>query len=63
MCTHTFHSKGTKRIFVKARFGNKGWNWFNAINDENNVKCFSRWIGKQEFWFCKWKAESEDLIR
>ena len=62
MCTHTFHSEETKKIFFKAHFGKKSRDWFGATNDEDNVKCVSTWIGEHDFWFCHWTAESEDLI-
>ena len=62
MCTHTFHSEETKKIFFKAHFGKKSHNWFNATNDGDDVKCVSTWIGEQDFWFCHWTAENEDLI-
>ena len=62
ICTHTFHSEETKKVFFKAHHEKKSRDWFNAINDKANVKCVSTWIGDQDFWFCHWKAESEDLI-
>ena len=62
MCTHTFHSEETKKLFFKAHSGKKSQDWFNATNDDDNVKCISTWIGDQDFWFCHWKAESEELI-
>ena len=62
MCTHTFHSEETKKLFFKAHVGKKSRDWFNAINDNDEVKCVSTWIGEQDFWFCHWMAESEDLI-
>ena len=37
MCTHTFHSEETKKIFFKAHFGKKIRDWFSATNDEENV--------------------------
>ena len=60
MCTHIPFGE-TKKIFFK-QFGKKSRDWFNATNDEDNVKCVSTWIGEQDFWFCHWTAESEDLI-
>ena len=62
MCTHTFHSDETKKLFFKAHFGKKSRDWFNAINDNDEVKCISTWIGDQDFWFCHWIAESENQI-
>ena len=62
MCTHTFHSEETKKILFKAHFGKKSQDWFNATNDQDDVKCVSTWIGEQDFWFCHRTAESEDLI-
>ena len=44
ICTHTFHSEETKKIFFKAHFGKKSRDWFSATNDEDDVKCISTWI-------------------
>ena len=44
------------KIFFKAHLGKKSQDWFNATNDQDNVKCISTWIGSQDFWFCHWTA-------
>ena len=55
MCTHTFHSEETKKIFFKAHFGKKSRHWFSATNDEDSVKCVSTWIGECDFIHKNWK--------
>jgi hypothetical protein len=62
MCTHTFHSEETKKQFFAFHKGKKSADWFKPINNEDSVQCLSTWIGDQDFWFCHWFAESEDLI-
>ena len=62
ICTHTFHSEETKKIFFEFHAGKKSGDWFSATNDDENVKCISTWIGNQDFWFCHWMADNEELI-
>ena len=62
LCELTHSIRKKRKIFFKAHFGKKSRDWFNATNDEDNVKCVSTWIGEQDFWFYHWTAESEDLI-
>ena len=62
MCTHTFHSEETKKQFFVFHKGKKSEDWFKPINNEDSVQCLSTWIGDQDFWFCHWVAESEELI-
>ena len=62
MCTHTFHSEETKKQFFSFHKGKKSEDWFKPINNDDSVQCLSTWIGDQDFWFCHWVAESEDLI-
>ena len=52
MCTQTIHSEETKIKFFKAHFEKKSWDWFGATNDEDSVKCVSKWIQEHGFWFC-----------
>lgn len=41
MFTDIVHSDETIKIFFKADFGKKSRDWFNATNDEDNIKCVS----------------------
>jgi len=61
MCTHTFHSSQTREQFFKIYKGKTSRDWFSPIND-SQVKCLSTWVGEQDFWFCHWVAEKEELI-
>ena len=63
IATHTFNSDKAKKEymkFIKHRKSNK--DWFENIPKRDDAELYQLFIGKADFFFCHWHAESENAI-
>ena len=67
LATHTFHSDKIKKEYYRSIKSRKNNDWFAEINNPDHplhdkAKVFQVFIGREEFFFCHWYAESEQVI-
>ena len=63
IATHTFHSDKVKRN-IWSLLGNekKNADWFENVPKREDAQLHQLFIGKADFFFCHWYAESENAI-
>ena len=61
ICTYTFHSEKAKKAYFEYNNYITSKHWFNSVKREK-VKCVQHWLEDQDFLFCHWIADSENLI-
>ena len=67
LATHTFHSDEKRKLYTKRIKGRKNDEWVSMMNDPSNpfherARVVQVFIGKADFFFCHWYAESEQAI-
>ena len=67
LATHTYHSDEKKKEFLKRIKGRTNDMWVDRMNDPQNpfhekARVIQMFIGKADFFFCNWCAESEQAI-
>ena len=67
LATHTFHSDEKRKQYIKRIKGRKNDVWVSIMNDPSNpfherARVVQVFIGKADFFFCHWYAESEQVI-
>ena len=67
LATHTFHSDEKRKQYMKRIKGRKNDEWVSMMNDPSNpfherARVVQVFIGKADFFFCHWYAESEHAI-
>ncbi len=67
LATHTYHSNEKKKEFLKRTKGRTNDMWVDRMNDPQNsfherARVVQIFMGKADFFFCNWYAESEQTI-
>ena len=67
LATHTFNSDAKKKELLKRIKGRPNDVWVSMMNDPSNpfherARVVQVFIGKADFFFCHWYAESESAI-
>ena len=67
LATHTFLSDEKKKEFLKRIKGRTNDMWVDRMNDPQNsfherARVVQIFMGKADFFFCNWYAESEQTI-
>ena len=67
LATHTFNSDAKKKELLKRIKGRPNDVWVSMMNDPSNpfherARVVQVFIGKADFFFCHWYAESEQVI-
>ena len=63
IATHTFHSDKVKKEYLKfVKHRKKNADWFENVPKRENAQLHQLFIGKADFFFCHWYAESEQVI-
>ena len=63
IATHTFHSDKVKKEYFKfVKHRKKNAEWFENVPKKENAQLHQLFIGKEDFFFCHWYAESENAI-
>ena len=67
LATHTFHSDKIKKEYYRSIKSRKNNDWFADINNPDHplherAKVVQVFIGREDFFFCHWYAESEEAI-
>ena len=67
LATHTFHSDKIKKEYYRSIKSRKNNDWFAEINNPDHplhekAKVVQVFIGREDFFFCHWYAESEQVI-
>mgnify|MGYP001329250922 CR=1 FL=1 len=67
LATHTFHSDKIKKEYYRTIKSRKNDDWFAEINNPDHplhdkAKVIQVFIGREDFFFCHWYAESEQVI-
>ena len=63
IATHTFHSDKVKKEYLKfVKHRKKNAEWFENVPKRGNAQLHQLFIGKADFFFCHWYAESESAI-
>ena len=63
MAIHTFHSDEMKRAFFRGLHKSEltDFQWRDGYIFEK-CQCTGTWVGDDDFFFCHWYAESEQVI-
>ena len=67
LATHTYHSDEKKKEFLKRIKGRTNEMWVERMNNPTNsfherARVVQIFMGKADFFFCNWYAESEQTI-
>ena len=63
IATHTFHSDKVKKEYLKfVKQRKKNADWFENVPKREDAQLHQLFIGKADFFFCHWYAESEQAI-
>ena len=61
MCTHTWSNPDTVKDIIKQQGEMTDKEFFAGLKSEK-AETLQHWMGKDDFFFCHWYAESEDAI-
>ena len=61
MATHTWTSKEARDKVIEMNSGMTEEEFFSGLKTEK-AETLQHWMGKDDFFFCHWYAESEDAI-
>tara|TARA_B100000989_G_scaffold8961_1_gene6132 strand:- start:1137 stop:1460 length:324 start_codon:yes stop_codon:yes gene_type:complete len=61
MATHTWTSKEARDKVIEMNSGMTEEEFFSSLKTEK-AETLQHWMGKDDFFFCHWYAESEDAI-
>ena len=63
IATHTFHSDKVKKEYLKfVKHRKKNVDWFENVPKREDAQLLQLFIGRADFFFCHWYAESENTI-
>ena len=63
IATHTFNSDKAKKEYMKfVKHRKRNVQWFENVPKIDDAKLYQLFIGKADFFFCHWFAESESAI-
>jgi|TARA_B110000495_G_scaffold189440_1_gene190510 hypothetical protein len=61
MCTHTWATTEAEKAFLENTKGMTDRQLFEGISTKN-AELLQHWMGKEDFFYCHWYAESEEAI-
>ena len=61
MATHTWTSNEARDKVIEMNSGMTEEEFFSGLKTEK-AETLQHWMGKDDFFFCHWYAESEDAI-
>jgi|TARA_B100001093_G_scaffold174367_1_gene167197 hypothetical protein len=61
MCTHTWSSDEARIAFFEQSAGLTDRQLFEGMRTDS-AELLANWMGKEDFFYCHWLAESEDAI-
>ena len=61
ICTHTWNDPESKKTVLANTKGMTDNDFFAALKSDR-AETLQHWMGKADFFFCHWYAESEDAI-
>ena len=61
ICTHTWNDTESRKIVIENTKGMTDHDFFTALKSDK-AETLQHWMGKEDFFFCHWYAESEDAI-
>ena len=61
MATHTWTSNEARDKVIEMNSGMTEEEFFSGLKTEK-AETLQHWMGKDDFFFCHWYAESEDTI-
>jgi len=61
ICTHTCHSAESRKTLLDSTLNLTDREFFSGIGTEK-AELLQHWMGKEDFFFCHWYAESEEAI-
>jgi hypothetical protein len=61
ICTHTWNNPESRKTVIENTKGMTDKMFFEALKSEK-AETLQHWMGKDDFFFCHWYAESEEAI-
>ena len=61
ICTHTWNDPESRKTVIESTKGMTDHDFFTALKSDK-AETLQHWMGKEDFFFCHWYAESEDAI-
>ena len=61
ICTHTWNNPESRKTVIENTKGMTDKMFFAALRSEK-AETLQHWMGKDDFFFCHWYAESEEAI-
>ena len=61
ICTHTWNDPESRKTVIENTRGMTDHDFFTALKSDK-AETLQHWMGKEDFFFCHWYAESEDAI-
>jgi len=61
ICTHTWNNPESRKTVIENTKGMTDKMFFVALRSEK-AETLQHWMGKDDFFFCHWYAESEEAI-
>jgi len=61
MCTHTWASEEARVAFFEQSAGMTDRQLFDGMQTDR-AELLANWMGKEDFFYCHWFAESDDAI-
>ena len=61
ICTHTWNNPESRKTVIENTKGMTDKMFFEALKSEKS-ETLQHWMGKDDFFFCHWYAESEEAI-
>ena len=61
ICTHTWNNPESRKTVIENTKGMTDRMFFEALKSKK-AETLQHWMGKDDFFFCHWYAESEEAI-
>ena len=61
ICTHTWNNSESRKDVIERTKGMTDKMFFEVLKSEK-AETLQHWMGKDDFFFCHWYAESEEAI-
>ncbi len=61
ICTHTWNNPESRKTVIENTKGMTDRMFFEVLKSEK-AETLQHWMGKDDFFFCHWYAESEEAI-
>ena len=61
ICTHTCSNNDARKTFIKNTTNITVKEFFDDVGTDK-AELLQHWMGKEDFFFCHWYAESEEAI-